>query len=242
MFASIFRRRVGLAAAAAPARVVTLAISDVPGDDPAIIGSGPTVADESTFAEARAILDRYELTPPAPVARVLSAAADETAKPGDARLASSECILIATPQMSLDAAAEAASKLGITPIILGDAIEGEAREVAKVMAGIARQAARRGQPAPPPVVLLSGGETTVTVRGAGRGGRNAEFQLALAVALDGEANIWSLAVDTDGVDGTEDNAQSQYPDIRLGRSPNRKFRTISFLTTMVTVFLSALAI
>ena len=163
-----------LAAAAAPARVVTLAISDVPGDDPAIIGSGPTVADESTFAEARAIFDRYELTPSATVARVLSATANETPKPGDPRLAATECILIATPQMSLDAAAEAASKLGITPIVLGDAIEGEAREVAKVMAGIARQAARRGQPAPPPVVLLSGGETTVTVRGAGRGGGNAE--------------------------------------------------------------------
>ncbi len=195
-----------LAAAAAPARVVTLAISDVPGDDPAVIGSGPTVADESTFAEARAIFDRYELTPSAPVARVLSAAADETPKPGDARLAASECILVATPQKSLDAAAEAAAKLGVTPIVLGDAIEGEAREVAKVMAGIARQAARRGQPALPPVVLLSGGETTVTVRGAGRGGRNAEFQLALALALDGEADIWSLAVDTDGIDGTEDNA------------------------------------
>ncbi len=195
-----------LAAAAAPARVVTLAISDVPGDDPAIIGSGPTVADESTFAEARAIFDRYELTPSATVARVLSATSNETPKPGDPRLAATECILIATPQMSLDAAAEAASKLGITPIVLGDAIEGEAREVAKVMAGIARQAARRGQPAPPPVVLLSGGETTVTVRGAGRGGRNAEFQLALALALDGEADIWSLAVDTDGIDGTEDNA------------------------------------
>ena len=217
-----------LAAAAAPARVITLAISDVPGDDPAIIGSGPTVADESTFAEARAILDRYELTPPAPVALVLSAAADETPKPGDARLASSECVLIATPQMSLDAAAEAATKHGVTPIILGDAIEGEAREVAKVMAGIARQAARRGQPAPPPVVLLSGGETTVTVRGAGRGGRNAEFQLALAVALDGEPNIWSLAVDTDGVDGTEDNAGAIVtPDtlaraVQVGLHPDNK--------------------
>ena len=130
--------------------------------------------------------------------------------------------------MSLDAAAEAATKLGITPIILGDAIEGEAREVAKVMAGIARQAARRGQPAPPPVVLLSGGETTVTVRGAGRGGAMREFQLALAVALDGEANIWSLAVDTDGVDGTEDNAGAIVtPDtlaraVQIGLHPDNK--------------------
>ncbi|MEL0021515.1 MAG: MOFRL family protein, partial [Rickettsiales bacterium] len=109
--------------------------------------------------------------------------------------------MIATPQMSLDAAADAARAAGVTPLILGDAIEGEAREVATVMAGIARQVARRGQPAPPPVVLLSGGETTVTVRGAGRGGRNAEFLLALAVALDGEASVWGLAADTDGIDG-----------------------------------------
>lgn len=195
-----------LAAAAAPARVVTLAISDVPGDDPAVIGSGPTVPDETTFAEARAIFDRYELTPSAPVARVLSDAIVETPKPGDPRLSTAECILVATPQMSLDAAADAATDFGITPLILGDAIEGEAREVAKVMAGIARQAVRQGQPAPPPLVLLSGGETTVTVRGAGRGGRNAEFQLALALALEGEADVWALAVDTDGIDGTEDNA------------------------------------
>ena len=195
-----------LAAVAAPARVVTLAISDVPGDDPAVIGSGPTVADASTYAEARAVFDKYELTPSDTVGRLLAAAPDETPKPGDPRLSGAECRLVATPQMSLDAAAAVAARAGVTPMILGDAIEGEAREVATVMAGIARQAARRGQPAAAPLVLLSGGETTVTVRGAGRGGRNAEFLLALAVALDGEASIWGLAADTDGIDGTEDNA------------------------------------
>ncbi|MBT5495673.1 MAG: glycerate kinase, partial [Alphaproteobacteria bacterium] len=175
-----------LAAAAAPARILTLAISDVPGDDPAVIGSGPTVADVTTYADARGIFDKYELTPPESVGRCLSTAADETPKPGDPRLRNAECELIATPQMSLDAASAIAAKHGVTPVVLGDAIEGEAREVAIVMAGIARQMARRGQPAPAPAVLLSGGETTVTVRGAGRGGRNAEFLLALAVALEGE--------------------------------------------------------
>ena len=195
-----------LAAAASPARVVTLAIPDVPGDDPAVIGSGPTVPDPTTFADAEAILSKYGVVPPDPVAHHLEAAADETPKPGDPRLAAAETVLIATPQMALEAAAEAARKAGVTPLILGDAIEGEAREVALVMAGIGRQAARRGQPAPAPVVLLSGGETTVTVRGNGRGGRNAEFLLALAVALEGEAGVFAIAADTDGIDGTESNA------------------------------------
>jgi glycerate 2-kinase len=195
-----------LAASAAPARVLTLAISDVPGDDPAVIGSGPTVADTTTYADARSIFDKYELTPPETVGRCLLAAADETPKPGDPRLQNAECALIATPQMSLDAASAIAVNHGVNPVVLGDAIEGEAREVAIVMAGIARQMARRGQPAPAPAVLLSGGETTVTVRGEGRGGRNAEFLLALAVALEGEPGVWGLAVDTDGIDGTEDNA------------------------------------
>ena len=194
-----------LAAAAAPARVATLAISDVPGDDPAVIGSGPMVADATTFAEARAILEKYGVTPPDAVARHLAAAAIETPKPGDPRLAAAETILIATPQASLDAAAETAAKAGVAPVIWGDAIEGEAREVARTMAADAIQAARDGKPAPP-AVFLSGGETTVTVRGKGRGGRNAEFLLALAVALDGAAGIHALAADTDGIDGTEDNA------------------------------------
>jgi hydroxypyruvate reductase len=195
-----------LAAACAPAKVVTLAISDIPGDDPAVIASGPTVADPTTFADALAILDKYRITEPLTVVNHLRAAREETPKPGDPRLAGTELHMVATPQMSLEAAAEVARKSGVTPVILGDAIEGESREVALVHAGIARQVKRHGQPAKAPCVLLSGGETTVTVRGRGRGGRNAEFLLALAVALNAESGISALAGDTDGVDGTEDNA------------------------------------
>jgi glycerate 2-kinase len=195
-----------LAAACAPARVVTLAISDIPGDDPAVIASGPTVADATTFADALAVLEKYRIHEPLAVLNHLHAARDETPKPGDPRLANSELHLIATPQMSLEAAAGVARQAGITPLILGDAIEGESREVAQVHAGIARQVRRHGQPAVAPCVLLSGGETTVTIRGKGRGGRNAEFLLALAVALNGTSGIYALAGDTDGVDGSEDNA------------------------------------
>ena len=195
-----------LAAACAPAKVVTLAISDIPGDDPAVIASGPTVADPTTFADALAILGKYRIAEPLAVLNHLRAAREETPKPGDPRLAGTELIMTATPQMSLEAAAEVARKARVSPLILGDAIEGESREVALVHAGIARQIRRHGQPAKAPCVLLSGGETTVTVRGHGRGGRNAEFLLALAVALDGHAGISALAGDTDGVDGTEDNA------------------------------------
>lgn len=195
-----------LAAACAPAKVVTLAISDIPGDDPAVIASGPTVADPTTFADALAILGKYRISEPLTVVGHLRAAREETPKPGDPRLARTELHMVATPQMSLEAAAEVARNAGVTPVILGDAIEGESREVALVHAGIARQVKRHGQPAKAPCVLLSGGETTVTVRGHGRGGRNAEFLLALAVALNAESGISALAGDTDGVDGTEDNA------------------------------------
>ncbi|HEX4568847.1 MAG TPA: glycerate kinase [Dongiaceae bacterium] len=194
-----------LAAAAAPARVVTLVISDVPGDDPSVIGSGPTVADPTTFADARAVFAKYGIKPPPNVAQRL-ASEDETPKPGDPRLAGGEVILIARPQDSLEAAAKVATVAGYRPVILGDSLEGEARDVAQVHAGIARQVRRHGQPAAAPAALLSGGETTVTVRGAGRGGRNVEFLLALTVALDGEAGIHAIACDTDGIDGTEDNA------------------------------------
>ncbi|HEX7952664.1 MAG TPA: glycerate kinase [Burkholderiales bacterium] len=210
-----------LAAACAPARVITLAISDIPGDDPAVIASGPTVADATTFADARAILDKYGITEPKAVVEHLRAAREETPKPGDARLARSELHMVAAPQMSLEAAAQVALKAGITPVILGDAIEGEAREVAIVHAGIARQVRRHGQPAGVPCVLLSGGETTVTVRGKGRGGRNAEFLLALAVALGGEPGIHALAGDTDGVDGTEDNAGALLTPDSLARGAQR---------------------
>jgi glycerate 2-kinase len=210
-----------LAAACAPARVVTLAISDIPGDDPGVIASGPTVADPTTFADARAILDKYRIKEPAAVLEHLRAARDETPKPGDTRLARCELRLIATPQLSLQAAAEVAKRAGVTPLILGDAIEGESREVALVHAGIARQVQRHGQPANAPCVLLSGGETTVTVRGSGRGGRNAEFLLALAVALGGEPGIHALAGDTDGIDGTEDNAGALLTPDSLARASER---------------------
>jgi hydroxypyruvate reductase len=195
-----------LAAAAWPARCHALLISDVPGDDPAVIASGPTTADPTTFADARAILDRYGIVPPEGVRRHLEAAADETPKPGDPHLGRTQTTLIATPQRSLEAAAAVARQAGITPVILGDAIEGESREVARVMAGIARQVTRHGQPAAAPCVLLSGGETTVTVRGGGRGGRNVEFLLSLAIELAGEAGIWAIAGDTDGIDGIDDAA------------------------------------
>jgi glycerate 2-kinase len=210
-----------LAAACAPAKVITLAISDIPGDDPAVIASGPTVADATTFADAVAILEKYGITEPKAVVDHLRAAREETPKPGDPRLARDELHMVAAPQMSLEAAAEIALKASVTPVILGDAIEGEAREVALVHAGIARQVKRHGQPAIAPCVLLSGGETTVTVRGKGRGGRNAEFLLALAVALGGESGIHALAGDTDGVDGTEDNAGAVVTPDSLARAAQR---------------------
>jgi len=195
-----------LAAAAWPARLLTLIISDVPGDDPADIASGPTVADRTSCADALAVLKRYSIAVSPAVARVLETGAGETVKPGDPRLAGSEARIIASPQMALEAAADLAREAGCPAYILGDAIEGEAREVGKVLGAMALQVARRGQPFIPPCVLLSGGETTVTVRGAGRGGRNGEFLLSLGLALKGQAGIHALAADTDGVDGMEEVA------------------------------------
>jgi hydroxypyruvate reductase len=195
-----------LAAAARPARVVTLAISDVPGDDPAVIASGPTVPDPTTFADARAIIARYGIEPPAAVMTRLANATDETPQPGE--LPDIEFRLIATPMTALTRMAETARGLGLTPLVLGDALEGESREMGTVMAGIARSIRAHGQPLSPPAVVLSGGETTVTIgRGpAGHGGRNTEFLLALAVALGGAANVWAIAGDTDGLDGMDDIA------------------------------------
>lgn len=195
-----------LAAAAAPAPVVALLISDVPGDDPSVIASGPTVPDPTTCADALAVIDKYALDVPAQVRAHLEAEAAETPKPGDPRLAASRTLMVATPQDALEAAAAVVREAGCRPLILGNAIEGEARDVALVHAGMAKQAVRHGQPAEPPCVILSGGETTVTIRGNGRGGRNGEFLLALAVALEGEPQVWALAADTDGIDGVEDNA------------------------------------
>lgn len=195
-----------LARAAWPARVLTLAISDVPGDDPAVIASGATVADPSTSCEALCLLDFYGIAIGADLRKRLESGLLETPKPGDPRLARSEFRLVASPRQMLEAAAVAARRLGITPLILGDAVEGEAREVGKAMAGIARSCGRHGFPAEKPCVLLSGGETTVTLKGSGRGGRNTEFLLGLALALDSAPAIHALAADTDGIDGSEDNA------------------------------------
>lgn len=195
-----------LARAVAPARLVCLIISDVPGDDLSVIASGPTVPDTSTSAQALAVLHKYAIAVPPHMLAHLQDPASETPKPGDACFANVCNVLVATPQMSLEAAASVARAAGFRPVILGDAIEGEAREVAIVHAGIARQVARFGQPAPAPCALISGGETTVTVCGKGRGGRNAEFLLSLAIALNGHEGISALAGDTDGIDGSEDNA------------------------------------
>jgi hydroxypyruvate reductase len=207
-----------LAAACNPARVVTLLISDVPGDDPRDIASGPTVADDSTCLDALAIVDRYGIALPANVRQVLESGAGESVKPGDPRLAGHSVHMVATPQMALEAAARLAEEAGVKACILGDSIEGEAREVGKVMAAIALQAARRGQPFAPPCVLLSGGETTVTIKGDGRGGRNVEFLLAAAIALRGEPGVHGLAGDTDGVDGIEEIAGAYFSPQTLERA------------------------
>ncbi len=195
-----------LAAACHPARVLTLLISDVPGDHPIDIASGPTVADPTTSADALAIVARYRIDLPEAARALLASGAGESVKPCDPRLARIETRLITAPQIALEAAAQVARAAGFTPHILGDSLEGEARDLGKVMAGIARQVVAHGQPFQPPCVLLSGGESTVTLRGSGRGGRNVEFLLALGVALEGLAGVHALAGDTDGVDGAEEIA------------------------------------
>ena len=207
-----------LAGACYPARVLTLMISDVPGDSPMDIASGPTVADPTTCDDALAIIRRYELDLPANVLAVLHSGRGETIKPGDPRLARSEVRMIATPQMALEAAAAVARQAGIQAHILGDALEGEARDVGKVLAGLALQVAARGQPFASPCVLLSGGETTVTVRGNGRGGRNVECLLSAAIALKGHPRIHALAGDTDGVDGQEEIAGAMLAPDSLARA------------------------
>jgi hydroxypyruvate reductase len=201
-----------LAAACAPARVVTLTISDVPGDDPSIIASGPTVSDATSCADALAILKRYNLELPAAVLAQLESGALETPKPGDALFNGHEVHLIATPHQSLEAAAAAARAAGLKAYILSDEMEGESREVGKVHAALARAAAKGTGAFEKPCVILSGGETTVTVKalrnGAakGRGGRAGEFCMGLALALQGQSGVYALAADTDGIDGVEDNA------------------------------------
>jgi len=214
------------AALAQPARVVSLIISDVPGDNPADVASGPTVADNSMPEDALKVLERYAIPVSAEVRHVLS---QPLALSG--MLPIGEVRMIATPAMALQAAARAARNHGITPLILGDALEGESREVATVMAGIAKSVKQHGQPLKGPAVLLSGGETTVTVsnEGAGKGGRNTEFLLGLACALRGERGIWAIAGDSDGIDGTEDAAGAMiYPD-SLTRGKNRGLDALTCL-------------
>ncbi|MES2942146.1 MAG: glycerate kinase [Pseudomonadota bacterium] len=201
-----------LAAACAPARVVTLTISDVPGDEPSIIASGPTVPDATTCADALAILKRYGIEVPASVLADLQSGALETPKPGDAAFTGHEVHMMATPQQSLEAAAQAARDAGLSAYILSDEMEGESREVGKVHAALARAVALKGQPFSKPCVILSGGETTVTIKKQaegtprGRGGRAGEFCMGLALALQGQPDVYALAADTDGIDGVEDNA------------------------------------
>ncbi|TCZ52965.1 glycerate kinase type-2 family protein [Roseicella aquatilis] len=196
-----------LAAAAHPARVVTLAISDVPGDDPAVIASGPTVADPTTFTEARMLAAHYRMRLPEAAIRHLEAAAEETPKPGDPRLANTELRMIATPMLALRAMAAEAEAMGLVPLVLGDALEGEARELGRVLGGVALSAATHGLPVGRGSVLLSGGETTVTIDGpAGEGGRGTECLLGLALALNEAPGIWALCCDTDGIDGRSEAA------------------------------------
>jgi len=219
-----------LALACAPARVVTLGISDIPGDEASVIASGPTVADPTTREQALAILNKYRIEVPVPVRARLESPACETPKPGDPRLANGETQVIATAQQALQAAARYAREHGVTPLVLGDSIEGESRDIAYMHAAIARQIAQHGEPVQRPCVILSGGETTVTVRGDGRGGRAAEFLLALASVLDADQlGAWALACDTDGIDGTEDNAGAWFGPDLPARAAERRLASADFL-------------
>ncbi|WP_406872541.1 glycerate kinase [Aminobacter sp. P9b] len=195
-----------LAAAAYPARVVSLVVSDIPGDNPALVASGPTVPDEASRADALRMIETYRIALPANVMAHINSAAADAPQPSDPRFARNEVHVIASAAVSLDAAAAAARKLGVETVILSDAIEGEAREVGGVHAAIAREVAVRNRPFRKPVLILSGGETTVTLRAKGKGGRNSEFLLAFAIGIDGLQGIDALAADTDGIDGSEDNA------------------------------------
>ncbi|MCH7864593.1 MAG: glycerate kinase, partial [Proteobacteria bacterium] len=218
-----------LAAAAQPARVVSLLISDVPGDDPAVIGSGPTVADPTTTAEALAVIEKYGIEVSEHVTTFLESEEAETPKPGDPAFDNTETIIIARPRGSLDAAAGAAEQAGLTPSVLGDAIEGEARAVAREQAKLALATAQGDGPVAAPGVLLSGGEVTVTLTGSGRGGPNTEYLLALALALDGAEGIYAMACDTDGIDGSEDNAGAVIGPDTLSRARDQGLNAEAFL-------------
>ena len=219
-----------LAARCAPARVVTLLISDVPGDEPAVIGSGPTVPDPTTCADALRILQRYGIAIPPAAQAGLESGALETPKPGDARFAGHQVHMIATPQQSLEAAAALARQAGVEAYILSDEIEGESREVGKVHAALARSVAHAGTPFAKPCVILSGGETTVTVKSkGGRGGRATEFLLGCAIALQGQPGVHVLAADTDGIDGVEDNAGAIVTPDTLARARAQGMKAQEFL-------------
>ena len=219
-----------LAARCAPARVVTLLISDVPGDSPQVIGSGPTVPDSTTCADALRILTRYNIAISAAAREGLEGGAFETPKPGDACFAGHEVHMVSTPRQSLDAAAALAHSAGITAHVLSDEIEGESRDVGKVHAALARYVARHGQPFSKPCVVLSGGETTVTVAAkGGRGGRASEFLLSTAIALQGEPGVHVLAGDTDGIDGIEDNAGAVIAPDTLARAVSLGLNPQEFL-------------
>lgn len=207
-----------LAAACHPARVINLLLSDVPGDRPLDIASGPTVADPTTCSDALEIVRRYGISLPDHVLNVLTTGAGESVKPSDASLAGLETLMVAAPQQALQAAAAVASRHGYTPYILGDAIEGEARDVGKVLAAIALQVAEKGEPFQRPCALLSGGETTVTLRGQGRGGRNVECLLSFSIATQGHPRIHALMGDTDGVDGIEEIAGAMMGPDTLNRA------------------------
>jgi glycerate 2-kinase len=213
-----------LAAAVAPAKLITYLISDVPGDDPAAIGSGPTIPEASDPERSLEILARFGIAIQPHIESAIRAnVIAEVPAPGEVHM-------LATPSMALDAAAAKARDFGLTPLILGDAIEGEARVVAGMMAMIAQSAERHDTPAPKPCVLLSGGETTVTVRGTGRGGRNAEFLLALFLALGGNANMAAIACDTDGIDGMESNAGAWFDGALLAEAERLGLSGAEYLT------------
>lgn len=219
-----------LAARCAPAKMVTLLISDVPGDAPEVIGSGPTVPDSTTCADALRILARYAIEVPAAARAGLESGRFETPKPGDPIFAGHQVHMIATPRQSLDAAARVARDAGIAVHVLSDEMEGESREVGKVHAALARYVARHGQPFAKPCVILSGGETTVTVKSkGGRGGRATEFLLGCAIALQGEPNVHVLAADTDGIDGVEDNAGAIVTPSTLARAAAQGLKAQDFL-------------
>ena len=218
-----------LAAAIQPARLVSLLISDVPGDDPGVIGSGPTVPDATTFADAREIVSRYAMDLPASAVEILRKADIETPKPGDAAFMHSEIRMTARPAASLEAAANAARKAGIEPIMLGDSLEGEARDIAVEHAALALKVSVESSSANKPIVILSGGELTVTMNGDGRGGPNGEYMLAMAQALDGAPNIHAIACDTDGIDGSEDNAGAHISPDTLIRAASAGLDIASYL-------------